>query len=161
MRASRAKRESALHLVFDLGVVLKGIDGVLEVLGAGLLAFASPQAIASWVSALTAHELSQDPHDFIAIHLLAAARHLSVGEEAFASLYLLSHGVLKILLVWALLAKKLWAYPLAIGVFVAFAVYQTYRYTLTHSTGMIALTALDVVVIILTWIEYGRLKRRI
>jgi uncharacterized membrane protein len=84
---------------------------------------------------------------------------LSPQSQLFAAAYLLTHGVVKVLLVWALLRKKLRAYPAAIAVFTAFGVYQMYRYVLSPSFSMIALTVLDVIVIVLTWTEYGRLKR--
>lgn len=127
------RRSDPVHLFFEVGVILKGIDAVLEVIGAGLLVFVKPGQINRVVGVLTQHELSEDPHDFVATHLVHAASHLSSGGVHFASLYLLSHGVLKIWLVWALLKSKLWAYPVAIVVFVLFGVYQMYRYAMSHS----------------------------
>jgi hypothetical protein len=51
----------ALDRTFKVGLVLKGLDGVLEVAGGILLLFLSPHAIEHLVRALTAHELSEDP----------------------------------------------------------------------------------------------------
>jgi len=51
----------------------------------------------------------------------------------------------------------LWAYPVAIGVFATFSVYQMYRYVIQPSGWLIALTVLDVIVILLTWAEWHRL----
>ncbi len=159
MRPERAERpKGAVHALFKAGVFLKGVDGVLEALGAVLLLAVTPGQINRIVSALTQHELSEDPHDFIATHLLHAARHLSMSTERFASIYLASHGILKIALVWALLRSKLWAYPIAIAVFVGFAAYQVYRYALSHSAAMLALTVLDAFVIVFTSLEYRALR---
>jgi uncharacterized membrane protein len=47
--------------------------------------------------------------------------------------YLLSHGLVKVLLVAGLLREKLWAYPASLIVLSAFIAYQTYRYSSTHS----------------------------
>jgi uncharacterized membrane protein len=58
-----------------------------------------------------------------------------------------------------LLKQKLWAYPSAVIVFGAFIVYQLYRFTLTHSIGLIALSLFDLVVIWLIHLEYRALKR--
>jgi uncharacterized membrane protein len=77
----------------------------------------------------------------------------------FAGVYLLSHGVIKVVLVASLFRERLWAYPAAIVVFTLFIVYQMYRYMLQSSISMIVLSVLDVVVIGLTWLEYRRLKR--
>ena len=65
--------------------------------------------------------------------------------------------MIKVLLVYALLRRKLWAYPVAIGVFAGFSVYQMYRYVIQPSGWLIALTVLDVIVILLTWAEWHRL----
>ena len=56
----------ALDKTFKIGLVLKGLDGILEVAGGILLLFLSPHAIEHIARTLTAHELSEDPHDFIA-----------------------------------------------------------------------------------------------
>ncbi|MFY9584809.1 MAG: DUF2127 domain-containing protein [Candidatus Acidiferrales bacterium] len=78
------------------------------------------------------------------------------GGKHFASVYLLSHGVVKLVLVVALFWNKLWAYPLMIIMLAAFIFYQLYRFALTHSLVMILLTLFDLVVIVLTWLEYGK-----
>lgn len=156
---ARRSRGGAVHAVFELGVVLKGIDAALEVLGAVLLLVVTPRQIDRTVALLTQHELSQDPHDLVAGLLVRAAEHVSVGGTRFASAYLLSHGALKLLLVWALLTSRLWAYPVAIAVFVAFSAYQLYRFALSGSLAMLALTALDVFVIAFTWLEWRRVRR--
>ena len=40
----------------------------------------------------------------------------------------------------------------------AFVFYQGYRFVLTHSLFMIFLTLFDIIVIVLTWIEYDKQK---
>jgi len=150
---------SKIHVAFEVGVILKGLNGALEIIGGGLLLLFPPSAIQRFIVGLTQNELSKDPSDFIATHLRAAAEHLSVGAKLFAAIFLLSHGVIKVLLVYALLRRKLWAYPVAIGVFAAFSVYQMYRYVIQPSGWLIALTVLDVIVILLTWAEWHRIKK--
>jgi uncharacterized membrane protein len=71
---------------------------------------------------------------------------------------LLWHGVVKIGLVWALFRKYLWAYPIARVAFGLFLAYQVYRYSHTHSVWLLALSILDIFVIVLTWLEYKRLR---
>lgn len=71
----------ALDTTFKVGLVLKGLDGILEVAGGILLLFLSPQAIQHLVRVLTAHELSEDPHDLIARYLLHTTAHLSHGTS--------------------------------------------------------------------------------
>jgi len=61
-------------------------------------------------------------------------------------------------LVVKLFRNKLWAYPTKIVVLAAFVFYQVYRFALTHSLAMLLLTFFDLIVILLTWLEYA--KRR-
>lgn len=110
---------------------------------------------------LTQHELSKNPQDFIANHLLASAQHFTGDAKLFGSLYLLSHGIVKVLLVIALLNRKLSAYPAAIAFFMFFILYQLYRYTLNHSVWLIFLSVFDVFVVFLTWMEYRRISNNI
>lgn len=123
-----------------------------------LLLIFPPNAIQRIVATLTHNEISEDPHDFIATHLRSMARHLSASDALFAAIYLLAHGIIKAVLVYALIKDKLWAFPWAIGIFTAFGVYQMYRYFVQPSGWLIALTLLDVFVIVLTWFEWQRVK---
>ena len=155
---SRLNRRRLVPLLFDIGVIAKGIDGTLEVLGGVLLFLVNPVQIHRLMRILTQHELSEDPRDVVAHYLLNSTRHLSSGTKEFAALYLLWHGAVKVGLVTGLLLKRHWAYPLAIFAFAAFVVYQLYRYSHTGSPTLLVLSAFDVVVIILTWLEYRRLR---
>ena len=152
-------RERIVHLLFDIGVIGKGIDGVLEILGGVLLFVLSPNRIDAIVRALTQHELSQDPNDAVAHFILESAQHLTGDTKLFGAIFLLGHGAVKVVLVAGLLRKQAWAYPIGMLAFFAFVVYELYRYTHTHSNWLIVLSVLDLFVIGLTWLEYQRLKR--
>jgi uncharacterized membrane protein len=142
-------------------LVLKGLDAVLEVLGGILLLIVSPQAISDFVHDVTAHELSEDPRDFVARTLLHATGHLTGSATTFATIYLLSHGIAKVLLVGLVLRRKLWAYPWLIVLLLAFIVYQLYLLTAVHfSWGLTALTIFDAALVWLTWREYQVQKER-
>ncbi len=150
------KRGDLLDRAFVVGISLKGLDGVLEVLGGLILLVVTPATINSLTRALTQHELSEDPHDFLATHLLHAAGGLTGASVRFGALYLLSHGAVKIVLVAALLRNKLWAYPWTIAFLLAFIGYQVYRLTFAPSIGLVGLTVFDAVVAWLTWREYQK-----
>ncbi len=148
----------SLDAVFRVSVALKGIDGALEVLGGLALLLVSPDAIHSLARTLTQHELSQDPHDFIARHVLQTAGGVTRGTAVYAGVYLLSHGVAKVVLVVAVLREQLWAYPAMIALLCAFIAYQLYRLAVSFTIGLALLTAFDAFVVALTWREY-RAKR--
>jgi uncharacterized membrane protein len=150
---------TTIHLLFGISLWAKFVDGVLEIVGGILLFLVNPDQINHIVRLLTQNELSEDPNDFISIHLLHATNHLSSATKWFAAIFLLWHGVVKVALVWALLRRHLWAYPVATIAFGLFVAYQIYRYAHTHSGWLLVLTALDVFVIVITWLEYNRLRR--
>jgi uncharacterized membrane protein len=150
------KSGDLLDRAFAIGILLKGLDGVLEVVGGILLLVLSPATIDNLTRALTEHELSEDPHDFLAVHLLHAAGSLTGSSLEFGAAYLLLHGVVKVVLVAALLRDKIWAYPWMIVFLIVFIVYQMYRMTFAFSIGLFGLTVFDVVVVWLTYREYGK-----
>lgn len=148
------------HKFFEVGVKLKGAHACLEIIAGLLLAFVSTSAITRVATSLTQSELSKRPHDVVAQYLLARAHELSVSSQTFGAFYLLSHGIVKIALVIALLRDKLWAYPASLAVLGLFMIYQVYRFTLTHSLGLVALTIFDIVVLALIWHEYLIVRRQ-
>jgi uncharacterized membrane protein len=153
---SRFKPKDLLDRTFEVGIILKGLNGLLELVGGALLLGLAPATIDRLVAKVTRFELSEDPHDFIATHLLRITHGLTGSAVLFAGWYLLSHGVVKVVLVVALLRNKLWAYPWMIAFLLVFIVYQLYRIALSPSAAMIALTVFDVFIVWLTGREYRK-----
>jgi len=154
------KRQRVVGQAFDIGVVLKGIDGVLEILGGLFLLIVPLSDLRRFLIWVTGHELSEDKKDFIATHLVHLANTLSVRSFQLTIAYLLIHGLVKVFLVVMLLRRRLWAYPTAIAVFTAFGVYQVYQYSYSRSLFLLALTVLDAAVIVLTAWEWRILVGR-
>jgi uncharacterized membrane protein len=144
----------SLDRTFRISVTLKGLDGALEVIGGIVLLFVHPTTIDHFARFISQHELSQDRHDFIARHLLHSAGQLSHGSTIFAAVYLLSHGLAKVVLVVAVLREQLWAYPGMIVLLLAFIAYQLYRLSIRLTLGLSLLTLFDAFVVWLTWREY-------
>lgn len=82
------------------------------------------------------------------------ASNFSVTTQNFYAFYLLSHGIVKLALVVALLKDQLWAYPASLVVLGLFIAYQLYRFSYTGSAGLIILTVFDLFVMVLIWHEY-------
>jgi uncharacterized membrane protein len=147
-----------IHLLFKIGVVFKGIDGAVEAVAGVVLFFVSPASLRGLVGWLTQGELQEDPTDFVANHLVDFFRHLSINTKHFASFYLLTYGIAKVGLVAGLLHGKLLAYPTAMVVLGLFLCYQVYRAGHNHSLGLGFLSVLDLLILVLIWGEYKRLK---
>ncbi|TWB55381.1 putative membrane protein [Rhizobium sp. ERR 922] len=153
--------ERRIHQLFEISVLLKGAHALIECLGGLVLALVSTESILRLANRITQPELLNDPHDFIATHLLTWAQDFSVGTKNFYAYYLLSHGLVKVLLVIGLLRGKMWAYPASLAALGLFIVYQLYRFTDTHGIGLIILTIFDLVVMVLIWQEYKVVRHHV
>lgn len=151
--------ENNVHVAFEICLTLKGAFALAEIAASIFAYVVTTQFLLDLVHAVTRTELTEDPRDFVANYLLHAAQDMSVSSQHFAAFYLFSHGAIKLWLIIGLWREKLGYYPAAIAVFGLFILYQIYRYSFTHSLSLLLITALDVVVIGLTWFEYQHLQR--
>jgi len=154
-------REKTIHRIFDVSVALKGFHALIEILGGLALYLVSTETIIGVINRYSQDELVEDPHDFVATHLLKFAEGFSVEKHDFYAFYLLSHGLVKLVVVVGLLKEKLWAYPASFVVFGAFIAYQLYRYSYTHDLSLILLSIFDLFVIVLAVHEYRLVKRHL
>jgi len=147
---------------FRISLYLKGLDGVFETIGGILLLLVSPDQINHWAVRLTRTELSEDPHDFLASHILKTAHSLTGKALVFGAVYLLAQGVVKVFLVWQVINDRIWAYLALITVVGLFAIYQVYRLAFVKFTiGLFLLTIFDLIIIYLTQREYRNHKARL
>jgi len=152
------KSKDLFHLSFEIGLLLKGINGLLEIVGGLLLFFLNPDRLNSLIILLTQNELSHDPNDMVSNTLISLGHNFSISAQQFGIFYLMSHGLIKCILVFLLWKRKLWAYPLTILALALFIAYQVYRYIISPSAFMIALSVFDAIMIVLTVIEYNKIK---
>jgi uncharacterized membrane protein len=143
---------------FRIGLLFKGLNGLLECIGGIFLLVVRPEQINHWAQRLTEGELSRDSHDYIANHILKSAHDLTGASLLFGALYLLSHGAVKLVLVIEVLRGRLWAYVALIVVTALFIIYQVYKIADKFSLGLLLLTIFDFIIIYLTQKEYRRHK---
>jgi len=148
-----AARRRTLRHWFDAGVLFKGAEGLFEIVAGVWLAF-DPGVLHSLIFRLTAKELLHYPEDRIACALRHFAEELGTGRHTFATVYLVAHGVVKVALAAGLLRNQRWAFPFGIVTLLAFAGYQAYRFTHTHSLLLPVLSAVDVAIAWLVWREW-------
>ena len=140
-------QERRVHQIFAVSVSLKGLHALLEIAGGIALYGFSADAIARWLDEIDRSGL--------------VARYFDLSEQHFYAFYLLSHGLVKVVLVYGLLKEKLWAYPASFVVFGAFIAYQLYRYSFTHELSLIFLSVFDLLVIALAIHEYRLLRKHL
>jgi uncharacterized membrane protein len=156
--AKKSSNATRAHHLFELAILFKGVDGALELIGGALAAFVPLSTLDNLIYLATAHELSLEPDDRIANALRNFADMLSIGTKHYAAAYLLSHGLLKLLLVYGLWREKTWAFPSALLFLTLFVAYQVYRYFHTGSPWLLVFAAVDTAVAWLIWREYERRK---
>lgn len=143
--------------VFYIGLILKGVDGAIELLTAIALFFIHPDQIHELVVFATRGELLEDPHDFIANLLLSSTRNISHGVATFLIIYLLVHAAVKLIAVIGIISKQLWAYPFALITLGLLTMYQFYDIIVKPSAGIALLTIIDIIVLWLIAREYWRI----
>lgn len=150
-----------LDRVFAVSIVLKGLDGVAELIGGLALLFISPAALREALGDVVSFVLVGHEHSPVfhwAIHL---GDSWGTRTTLFAAAYLLLHGIIKVVLVWALLGQRLWAYPWMLAALGVFIVLQCYELIVRFSWWMLALTLFDVFIVFLTAREWQlHLRRR-
>ncbi|HVO90348.1 MAG TPA: DUF2127 domain-containing protein [Casimicrobiaceae bacterium] len=134
--------------LFDVGVMIKGVDGMIETV-AGLLLLFRATALESWIWVWIAHRPGERHGDLLATLLARLATALESDARNFAIYYLIGHGVVKVFLAVSLLRERMWAFPISIAFFGLFVAYQLHRYALHHSPVLLGLALLDIAVIVL------------
>jgi uncharacterized membrane protein len=148
------------ELLFRIAMAVKGIDGLIELIGGITLLLVSQAEVQKVIAAVVTRDLLGPPDGSLARHFVAGTAEFASGDRTFAVLYLLLHGVLKVALVIALLRHWLPAYPVAIVVLGLFVVYELYRATQTGSVLLPVLAVVDIAVIVLVVREYRALRRQ-
>ena len=140
-------QERRIHQLFQVTVALKGLHGLVEVVGGLALALFSTDSILRLLYRFHHHEL--------------ITRHFSNGEHHYYVFFFLSHGALNLAVAILLLLEKLWAYPAAIAVLVLFIALQLFRFAHVHDPGLILFSILAVIVITLAVHEYRLLRKHL
>jgi uncharacterized membrane protein len=154
------KEKNLEHKVFEISILLKGINGIIETIGGIFLLIIPVGTITRYVHEFFANEIAGDPTDLIANYVLNYSQTLTHKAEIFAAIYLLIHGVIKIWLIYSIYKNKLWAYPVAGVIFLFFIFYQAYEIFMRHSILLTLITLLDIIILLLLHSEYKRLKRK-
>ena len=137
------KPHGILQGLFDVVVILKGLNGIAEIASGTALFLLQAGTIMVWVNWLTQVELIEDPQDIFAMLLRRWAVGFGHDAQVFAGFYLLAHGVVKVLLAVLLFMEKTWAFPLALALFSFLVTFSFYRLSLNWSWVLASFVAFD------------------
>lgn len=140
-------------LLFDIGLILKGIDSLFEVAGGILLL--SPIRVSGYLEILSQHS----KHDFISRNLDKLANGVHAATIATA-IYLMVHGLAKAILIVAALKRKSWGYIGLMGVLTFFAIAEMTRYFETQKIALLVFSLFDAILVVLIAHEYQERYKR-
>jgi uncharacterized membrane protein len=162
MNFEALRHSKYFDLIYRIGVIIKGIDGLVELV-AGIALIISPTIVHTVLTSIIgeAHEHHGRTFHFIAEYVARLDNDLARSGLLFLTIFLIGHGVVKLVLVYCLLRRYVHAYPYAIAVLVLFLVYQIYVLVQDPlSIGMWLFTILDIAIIWLVWGEYKDLQEK-
>ena len=77
--------EKRLHVTFEISLLLKGIQAVLEIISGFIVFFTPTSTILKLITLFTTEELIEDPRDLIAQYLIKTVGDLSISGQHFIS----------------------------------------------------------------------------
>ena len=143
-----------------IGLILKGVDALFEIVGGALLFY--PRDFNRWVSLIFQHDLIRrhaDPQTVANIqdHAAKAIYGASIGS----ALYLIAHGLMKIIFIAAVMKEKKWGYVGLIAVLIIFTGVELWRSIADQGVAMFFFGLFDAYLAYLVWHEYRRTKKRV
>lgn len=130
------------------------VNGVLELGGGLFLSLLSAEDVKRLIEVLLQGELLNDPQDAVATFLLRSSTHITPAVQHGVSVYLLSHGIVKMVLIFSMWKKRPWSYPVFIVLLSLLCLYQMYHFVLSHSILLLVITIYDLFIVWFAWKEY-------
>jgi uncharacterized membrane protein len=155
------RKTRSFQYVYKIGIAIKGFDGFVELL-AGLALLFSPSLVHTILGSIAGEANEQQGQLFqsIADSITRVNADFAKNSVLFLVIFLISHGVIKLALVYALLKEITKAYPYALIVLILFLIYQLYVLAINPTIGMALFALLDAIIIWLVWGEYKDLREK-
>jgi uncharacterized membrane protein len=151
--------EHDYHELFRIGILVKAVDGVIEVIAGAFIYFANYTAVNAVLFSVFRSEITENPRDLVWGYFINEWHYFLFSSHTFWGLLFMVHGTTKLVLSGALLKNQLWAYPTAAIVFTLFVGYEFYSALSRPSLFLWLITILDATVVALIFHEYRKIKR--
>jgi uncharacterized membrane protein len=152
--------EKKITTLFRISLIVKVTQGCLEVVLGVLFLYVKTDTIALLFQEFIRDELAENSYSKTSNFIIQTGNSIIAAGSLFIGIYLLSHGIVKLLLIIGVIKKKLWAYYTFIAILVAFILYQIYRYGITHSPLVLIFTLFDIFFTWLAWHESKSIKKK-
>lgn len=158
MMNKRFDRKNLINTGFYVGLAIKAANALIELVGGLAMVVLNHEWLNRLIRFIAVPELREDPSDIVMNYLISTGRNLSLSSQHSIAAYMMLHGSTKLLVIWMLFKKKLWAYPLSLAVFGLFIAYEIYSYVHSKSVIMLAIIIIDALIILLILLEYLKLR---
>ena len=118
-------QKTMIDVSFYVGLAIKAVNALLEIVGGFLLVILTPDGLSHLIRLIALPELREDPADPLMNYLIKLGQNLTSSTQDSVAIYMLLHGATKLVVIWLLWKKILWAYPLAMIIFGLFIGYET------------------------------------
>ena len=146
--------EKQIRTYFLVSIFLKGAISFVECVAGVAAFFVSLPEFFQATLGIAAQVLGPSLSALIIPHLEKIVTEVTSMSVGFIGLYLLSRGLIKLVLIVAMLKNELRAYPLSLLVIGGFVLYQCYQIATHGSLGVVVLTVFDLIVMYFIWREY-------
>lgn len=151
-------KDNIINIGFYGGLAIKAIYAMIELISGIFMISLSHETLNILIQLIALPELREDPSDILMNYFITLGQNFSISSQHSVAIYLLFHGTSKLAVIWLLIKKKMWAYPLAVIVFGFFIVYEIYGYTHSHSMLLLLVIIIDAAMIAMIILEYKQLK---
>ncbi len=143
--------------LFKVGLTIKALNGFAEIIGGAMLLM--PLEVARVVLHLSMKEFEKNPNAAIGVGLERLGFSV-LSVTVLGALYLMVHGVTKVVLIGAAFKEKMWGYHGLIIILSVFSVLELWRSVEKHSALILALAFFDALIVLLVAKEYSARLRR-
>lgn len=160
MKLSQIRHAKWFDTAYKIGVGIKGLDGLAELV-AGIILIFSPHAPHRILHNVAAefNERPQNIFHFFAHQVVHLDAQLTGHVLIFIIIFLITHGIVKLALVYALFRKILWMYPYALAaLLILFGIQVAPLFRQPGDLALWLFTILDALIVYLVWGEYQDIK---
>ncbi len=152
-------KQKLFQVLFNLSMIIKGIDGLFELAGGLAFIFLKKEHLLNLISKISHYNvLNISNHTF---HKLAnaASKVFETDIKNFIIVVLVCNGFIKIVIAGSLFLRIKRAFPYALVFLFALLVYQVVQMFYSPSLFLWLFNAFDALVILVIWAEYEHLKK--
>lgn len=156
----QSRKEKFFELLFTLSMILKGIDGIIELLGGIAFAALNKEKMLQWFYDFLMKQKAFDISNETILNWVTAFSHaLQTNVRVFITIILIGNGLIKIVMAIALLMRKYAAFPWSLFFLIVLYIYQIVQTIQSPSWFLYFFDAFDLAIILVIWKEYRRLKK--